>query len=162
VRVTRFVVSADDSAGQQKVNKSIPERPSTRERICLNHAIWPAAARTQERLESTFNPKVAGSIPARPMIGSRCGASFRRGTILPRCRFRRARATDGATRSLNITGVKSARQERALSNASRHTAYWPSQSGSSSARSANSLICPDHTPRLSSPGRPSVSSVVRG
>jgi hypothetical protein len=61
------VVSTDDRAGQQKVIKSIPERPSSRERMCLNHAIWPAAARTQERLKSTFNPRGAGSSPARPI-----------------------------------------------------------------------------------------------
>jgi len=66
---TKFgdVASSDDTAGQQKVNKWIPRRPSTRERIWLDNAIWPAAARTHERLASTFNPKVAGSIPARPI-----------------------------------------------------------------------------------------------
>jgi hypothetical protein len=53
--------------GQQKINKTTPDHPSLRKWNRLNEAADPAAPRVRERPASTFNPKVAGSIPARPM-----------------------------------------------------------------------------------------------
>jgi len=53
--------------GHQKVNKAAPEDTRNRELIGLNHAVRPASSSQQKRLPATFNPKVAGSIPARPI-----------------------------------------------------------------------------------------------
>jgi len=43
------------------------EHPMACEPIRLNHAALRGHARAREPVASTFNPKVAGSIPARPI-----------------------------------------------------------------------------------------------
>jgi hypothetical protein len=56
--------------GQQKVNNAVPEHPKLSELIWLNGTLRPAFPSHHKRLASTFNPKVAGSIPARPITNS--------------------------------------------------------------------------------------------
>jgi hypothetical protein len=53
--------------GQQEVNKAAPEHARTRELIRLDCAHRPGFPKCHKRPASTFNPKVAGSIPARPI-----------------------------------------------------------------------------------------------
>jgi hypothetical protein len=53
--------------GQQKVNKATREHPIWSELIWLNQALRPGIPSGQESRASTLNPKVEGSIPARPM-----------------------------------------------------------------------------------------------
>jgi hypothetical protein len=60
------VVNMSVKLGQQRVNRSAPEHPRLLERNQLDEAVRPAGPRVREGLASTFNPKVAGSIPARP------------------------------------------------------------------------------------------------
>jgi hypothetical protein len=67
-----FVVSLANAEGQQKVNNVAPERPKPSELIWLNQALRPAFARAPKRLASTFNPKVTGSIPVRPISRTSC------------------------------------------------------------------------------------------
>ena len=64
--LARSVVRAGDKLGQREVNTAAPEHPGTRDVIWLNRALRPACTSHHERLASTFNPKVAGSRPARP------------------------------------------------------------------------------------------------
>jgi hypothetical protein len=47
------------------------EHPMACEPIRLNHAALRVHARAREALPSTFNPKVAGSIPARPIVAAK-------------------------------------------------------------------------------------------
>src|SRR3954463_4764257 len=70
--VAKVVVLADDKMGQQKVNKATPEHPKRRELIWLNRALQPACPSHRESLAATFNPKVTGSIPVRPMRRKKC------------------------------------------------------------------------------------------
>jgi hypothetical protein len=53
--------------GQQKVNDAAPAHPSGPELIWLSDARCPASPSHHETVAPTFNPKVAGSIPARPI-----------------------------------------------------------------------------------------------
>jgi hypothetical protein len=59
-----------DEGGQQKVNNAAPEHPRTSELIWLNRLFRPACPSHHKSLASTFNPKAAGSIPARPITNS--------------------------------------------------------------------------------------------
>jgi hypothetical protein len=79
--------------------------PMACEPIRLNHAALRAHARAREALPSTFNPKVAGSIPARPIVAAKTDATPRRAaaarrnsvTANPRrCQAARSGTTDTA------------------------------------------------------------------
>jgi hypothetical protein len=52
--------------GQHRVNRIPRQHPISRERVWLSDATLGAHARRRELPARTFNPKVAGSIPARP------------------------------------------------------------------------------------------------
>jgi hypothetical protein len=53
--------------GQRKVNNGSPIERTPPELIALNHAALPVVPRVPELECNRFNPKVAGSIPARPI-----------------------------------------------------------------------------------------------
>src|SRR5512133_799689 len=65
-----LVVYTEDKMGQQNVNKAAPEHPRTCELIWLNGAFRPACPSRHKSLAPTFNSKVTGSIPVRPIIKS--------------------------------------------------------------------------------------------
>jgi hypothetical protein len=72
--------------GQQKVNEAAPEHPRRSELTWLNHALRPAFPSRQKSPESTFNPKVAGSIPDRPIASSQDNQRAARTVGVQACR----------------------------------------------------------------------------
>ncbi len=107
------VAASGDAMGQQRVNKSTPRRPSVLERNWLDEAIRPVRSRAPETLASTFNPKVAGSIPARPIASERNRDSERQTTQSIR-EIPKTRTTRKIPRSLSVPERQGALDRRGI------------------------------------------------